>query len=418
MTASPNTKRRLLFVDDETMLLDLYRAVFEDDQERWEISFAPSGAAALELMREQPVDVLVSDMRMPGMSGAELVLEVMRRYPKTSRLIMSGYADSEQIAQCLGATHQFIAKPFELSLLRSTITRVCSLDSWLLDDRLRTLVAQMRSLPSVPTLYFRIMEALASPDTTIERIGEIIASDPSMTAKILQLVNSAFFGIARRVSHPADAVQFLGVGRVRSLVLSLHVFSCFQPAHEGTFSIERVWKHSMMTALVAQKIARLQRADRAFLDETYVAGMLHDIGKVMLAVSLPELYDRAVHLAAEKKITLVEAEIETFGVSHAQVGAYLLSLWGLPITIVEAVAFHHTPQASAVQSFSPLTAVHVASVLEQQLQAAPAPEPPADEPKAAATPSSIDLEYLAALGLAARLEDWRDAAEEALANGG
>ncbi len=404
MTAIPKPKKRVLFVDDETMLLDLYKLVFEDEQDQWAINFAAGGKEALDLMSAEPVDVLVSDMRMPGMSGAELVQEVMQRHPRTSRLIMSGYADSEQIAQCLGATHQFIAKPFELSILRGTIGRVCALDSWLMDDTLRTLVAQMRSLPSLPSLYFRIMDALGSPDCSIEQIGAIIASDPSMTAKILQLVNSAFFGIARRISNPVEAVQFLGVGRVRSLVLSVHVFSCFDQAQLKNFSIDRVWKHSMSTGVVAQKIARMQKMDRAFVDETYVAGMLHDIGKVMLASSLPDLYEKAVALAAEEKVPLVEAERETFGITHAQVGAYLLGLWGLPITIVEAVAFHHDPEQSGVKSFSPLTAVHIASALERQIS----------EPEANAAEIAINTDYLGELDLEDRVEAWRDAAEEVL----
>lgn len=404
MTALPHQKKRLLFVDDETMLLDLYKMVFEDEQDRWEISFAPGGQQALAIMDEQPIDVLVSDMRMPGMSGAELVQEVMRRHPKTSRLIMSGYADSEQIAQCLGATHQFIAKPFELQILRGTISRVCSLDSCLLDERLTSLVAQLHSLPSLPSLYFQIMEALSSPDTSLEEIGQIISSDPSMTAKILQLVNSAFFGIARRISNPGEAVQFLGVGRVRSLVLSLHVFSCFDQIRVKNFSIDRVWKHSMSTALVAQKIARMQKADRAFVDESYVAGMLHDIGKVMLAAGLPEQYEKAVALATEQKLPLMEAEREIFGVTHAQVGAYLLGLWGLPITIVEAVAFHHNPMDSGVKTFSPLSTVHVARALERQIC----------EPGVNAQEVAIDTDYLSELDLDDRLEDWREAAEMAL----
>jgi len=408
MTSIPNLKKRVLFVDDETMLLELYRLAFEEEANDWEINFAPSGKEALALMEAAPVDVLVSDMRMPGMSGADLVQEVMKLYPRTSRLIMSGYADSEQIAQCLGATHQFIAKPFELSQLRGTITRVCALDTWLLDERLKSLVAQLRSLPSLPSLYFRIMEALSSQDSSLEQIGGIIASDPSMTAKILQLVNSAFFGIARRISNPVEAVQFLGVGRVRSLVLSLHVFSCFEQAHLKNFSIDAVWKHSMSTAHVAQKIGRLQKADRAMIDETYVAGMLHDIGKVMLAASLPDLYSQAVELAANEKIPLVDAEVETFGVTHSQVGAYLLGLWGLPINIVEAVAFHHNPSDSAAKTFTPLTAVHVASVLERRISGS-------------ATNSvelSIDMEYLAELGIEDRLDDWVEAAEETLSEVG
>jgi putative nucleotidyltransferase with HDIG domain len=404
MTALPTPKKRVLFVDDEVMLLNLYQMVFEEEKEKWDINTVSNAQSALALIEAQPVDVLISDMRMPGMTGAELVHEVMKRHPKTSRLIMSGHSDSEQVAHCLGATHQFIAKPFDLKTLRNTISRVCSLDSWLLDDQLTSVVAQLRTLPSLPSLYFRIMEALASPDTPLEQIGDIIASDPSMTAKILQLVNSAFFGIARRISNPTDAIQFLGVSRVRSLVLSLHVFSCFDQVHPRNFSIERVWKHSMSTALVAQKIARRQDADATFVDESYVAGMLHDIGEVMLATSLPEKYEKAVKLAAEQQIALVDAEREIFGVTHAQVGAYLLGLWGLPITIVEAVAFHHTPQESPVKSFSPLTAVHAGSALERQIS----------EPESKDGETALDLEYLAELGLAERVPVWREFAEDTL----
>lgn len=408
MNATPNPKKRVLFVDDETALLELYKAVFEEEREQWEINFAPSATQALDIMGEEPMDVLVSDMRMPGMSGAQLLQETMKRHPKTSRLIMSGYADAEQIAQCLGATHQFIAKPFELGVLRGTIGRVCALDSWLLDEKLRSLVAQLRTLPSLPSLYFRIIEALSAEETTLEEIGQIIASDPSMTAKMLQLVNSAFFGIARRISNPVEAVQFLGVGRVRSLVLSLHVFSRFEQSRFKNFSIEQVWKHSMSAGLVAQKIARLQKMDRAFQDETYVAGMLHDIGKVMLAASLPEEYEKAVTLAAEERISLRDAEREIFGSTHDQVGAYLLGLWGLPITIVEAVAFHHEPRQGAVREFSPLTAVHAASALEHNIR----------EPKADLSEIAIDREYLTELDLDDRLKGWREAAEEALSDAG
>ena len=404
MNATPIQKKRVLFVDDETALLDLYKAVFDDERDQWEINYAPSANQALDIMGEEPMDVVVSDMRMPGMSGAQLLQETMKRHPKTSRLIMSGYADAEQIAQCLGATHQFIAKPFELGTLRGTIGRVCALDNCLLDDKLKSLVSQLRTLPSLPSLYFRIIEALSVEETTLEQIGKIIASDPSMTAKMLQLVNSAFFGIARRIANPVEAVQFLGVGRVRSLVLSLHVFSRFEQSRFKNFSIEQVWKHSMSTGLVAQKIARLQKMDRAFQDETYVAGMLHDIGKVMLAASLPEQYEKAVAMTTEERIPLRDAEREIFGATHDQVGAYLLGLWGLPITIVEAVAFHHEPQQSAILAFSPLTAVHAASVLEHDIR----------EPKADTKDIPLDREYLAKLNLNDRVKGWRDAAEEAM----
>ena len=397
-------KQRVLFVDDEAMLLEMYRLVFEQDQDRWDIQFASGAKEALEMMEREPFDVIVSDMRMPGMSGADLFQEVMKLYPKTSRLIMSGYADQEQIAQCIGATHQFIAKPFDIKLLKSTIWRVCALDGWMLDEKLRTVVAQLYSVPSLPSLYFKIMDALASTDAGVDTIGAIVAKDPAMTAKILQLVNSAFFGIARKVSNAAEAVQYLGVGRVRSLVLSLHVFSCFDNVKIKNFCIERVWAHSMATGMLAQRIAKLERASREDMDEAYVAGMLHDIGKVMMASSFVEQYGSAVALAAERAIPMIEAEREVFGVTHAEVGAYLLGLWGLPISIVEAVALHHVPRGSPLRSFSPLTAVHAASVLENEILESGIGVPCA----------KIDEQYIGSLGLLDRLDDWRDTAREAV----
>lgn len=401
-------KKRVLFVDDEPTLLKMYRIVFEQEQSDWEIAFANGAVEALELMEQSPFNVVVSDMRMPGMTGAELVLEVMKRYPLTSRLIMSGYADQESVAKCLSATHQFLPKPCQLNVLRDTLSRVCALDDALMDPRIKNLVAQMNTIPSIPSLYFRIMETLSSPDASLMQIGEIISKDPGMTAKILQLVNSAFFGIARRISNPVEAIQMLGVGTVRSLVLSLHVFSCFDHAHFKNFSIEKVWTHSLTTGRIAQKIAKMEKADRAMLDETYVSGMLHDIGKAMLASSLAEPYQQAVTIAQERKLQMIEAEREVFGVSHAEVGAYLLGLWGLPITIVEAVALHHSPNRSAIKVFSPLTAVHAANVLEKQL----------NKNSSNVKPPQMDMDYLAELGLQDRVESWRDAALECLAPAG
>lgn len=408
MVTVPNLRKKVLFVDDEAVLLELYPLAFESESDRWEINVAPGGSEALAMMADRPVDVLVSDMRMPGMDGAQLLHEVSRRHPKTSRLIISGYSDSQQIAKCLGATHQFISKPCHLPALRSTIDRVCTLDSWLMDETLQTLVSQLRTLPSLPSLYFRIMEAVSSPESTLDDVGRIISSDPSMTAKILQLVNSAFFGMARSVSDPTEAVQYLGIERVRALVLSLHVFSCFEQVRIRSFSIEQTFHHCTSTGLVARVVARMQKAGREIADEACVAGMLHDIGKVMLATSLPGEYEKAVQLAVQRKIPISEAEREIFGATHSQVGAYLLGLWGLPVTIVEAVAFHHDPRQSTGDAFSPLTAVHVANCLTAEIHGL----------KGASAVAPVDTGYLDTLGLTDRIEDWRCAAEATLSGSG
>ena len=170
-------KKRILFVDDEPLMGDLFRLMFESMKDEWELYFANSGPEALELLERVPCEVVVSDMRMPGMNGAQLLNEVMKRYPKTARIILSGYAERETVAKCVGAVHQFLQKPSDILTLKSTLTRVCALDLFLHDGKLRALVAQMGVLPSLPSLYFRVLQELQSPNASAERIGELVGMD-------------------------------------------------------------------------------------------------------------------------------------------------------------------------------------------------------------------------------------------------
>jgi HD-like signal output (HDOD) protein/CheY-like chemotaxis protein len=395
-------KKRILFVDDEPKLLELYEAMLSPMQGDWDLVFLTDPSAALERMDREPFDVLVTDMRMPGMTGAQLLNEVMRRHPRTSRIVLSGYAEQEVVAECLGATHQYLSKPCTLGVLQSTIARIVALDQLLMNANLRGLVTRLRSLPSLPSLYFKIIRAVDSPDASMEQIGEIISKDLGMTTKILQLVNSAFFGMPRKVSNAKEAVQFLGVGMVRSLALSLHLFSCFDPARQRSFSVDRLWKHSLACGAYARLIAEAEHADSSFVDDAFVSGMLHDVGKLMLAANLPDQYGEAVALAEQRNLPASEAEQAVFGATHSEVGAYLLGLWGLPAAVVEAVALHHTPGRTAVKGFSPLTAVHVANVLQSERERADAPANHAPP-----VPLELDQEYLAAAGLADRVEAWR-----------
>jgi HD-like signal output (HDOD) protein len=397
-------KKRVLFVEDEPLLLQMYASLFDDAPDRWELMVAANGRQALQLMERFAFDVVVSDMMMPGMDGLGLMNEVRTRYPRTSRVILSVISDQEKVARCLQDTHQFIAKPFDIKVLRTTLTRLCGLDAYLKDEKLKTLIGRLGTLPSFPSLYSEIMKELASTNSSIDAVAAIIGKDPGMTAKMLQIVNSAAIGLARKVSSPFEAVEYLGFGTVRSLVLSAHIFSCFERSNLPELFIQQLWNHALRSAMLAQMIMQFEQADRADCEEAYVAGMLHDAGKLMLANSLSDQFQRALALAAKRHITLHNAELEVFGAAHGGAAAYLLGLWGLPAAIVEAVAFHHTPGKSDVRTFGPLTAVHVANVLEQELSSA--------------TPwgqaAEIDGDYLAAVGLENRLEAWRAEASKLL----
>lgn len=389
--------KRILFVEDVELLRRLYEMMLAGESDDWEVQTAPDGRAALGLMEKTSFDVVASDMRMPGMNGIELLNEVRKRYPQTSRIVISGIGNQAEAATALGSIHQFIPKPIESKTLLATLTRIDGLDAYLEDEKLKALAGRLRVLPSFPSLYLEIMQAIESPQSSLQSIADIIVKDPGITAKILQVANSAAFGSPEKIHDPVAAVQQLGMNTVRSLALSAHVFASFARTQLKDFSADALWTHLMKCANSARAIMHAEHADIADLEDAFTAGMLHDIGKLMLADSLPDQFQNALLLAAERSVPLHGVEMEIFGATHAGLAAYLLGLWGLPAQIVEAVAFHHTPENSTNPHFSSLTAMHVANALEHE---------------AAGENFSLNRDYLAKIGVANRLDTWREKVEK------
>jgi HD-like signal output (HDOD) protein len=346
-------------------------------------------------------------MRMPGMDGAQLLNEVKQRYPHVVRIILSGHSDQQSLLRSVGVAHQYLSKPCDADTLKNTVARACGLRELLADKTLIELVAQMNSLPSLPSLYAEVMQELQSPDGSLQKVGQIISKDVGMSAKILQLVNSAFFGLRRHVSSPSEAAVFLGVDTVRALVLSVNIFSQFDRTKLKNFSIDRLWTHSNVTGVLAKHIAKAEGAEPKTVDHAFTAGLLHDVGKLVLAANLPDQYSQTLALARAQKMPLSEVERETLGATHAEVGAYLLGLWGLPDPIVEAVAYHAHPRRCPDHKFSPLTAVHVANALEHEARVINADE----------VAPAWEREYLSELGLTHRLDAWRDIGRAVLQEG-
>ena len=257
-----NSKKRILFVDDEEMILEVLRRMLRPLTNEWELSFAADGDKALALMEQAPFDVVVSDMRMPGLNGAELLSEVMKRYPRTQRLIHSGYADRELILQCVGSTHQYLAKPCTVETLRGVLRRAAALDDSLGSETLKQLLGRLDRLPSIPALYVELVQKLQNPEVDLDDVAAVISKDMAMTAKMLKLVNSAFFGLQCEVNTPAEAASYLGLDTIKSLVLSIQVFSQFEDAHVPGFSLDHVWPHSLQTAMAARAVAQSALGDR------------------------------------------------------------------------------------------------------------------------------------------------------------
>lgn len=392
-------KTRILFVDDEELALRGLNRLLHSMRNEWEMEFVDRGEEALKRMDAAPFDVIVSDMRMPGMNGAELLNEVMKRHPKTVRLILSGYADRELILKCVGSTHQYLAKPCDADALKMTVRRAAELERSMKSETLRKLVTRCVVLPSVPQLYSEMVEALQDPETDIDTIGTIIARDGAMTAKILKLVNSAFFGLGHKIADPNEAVAYLGTDTIKSLALCANAFSELEQSTLRGFSVEPLWEHCLVAARAAKMVAVFEGGDRKLADEAYAAGLLHDLGKLIFAANLTSEYQEILDLAREKGISLAAAEREKLGADHADIGGFLLGLWGLPVPVVEAIALHHRPRLATQKTFSPLTALHIGNVIAS-----------AEKPSSEGLPlSQLDTDYLAEVGLKNHQDAWQRA---------
>ncbi|GMT41943.1 MAG: two-component system response regulator [bacterium] len=394
--------KRVLFVDDDPEVLSGLKRMLWEMEGGWDMVFAESGREALEILAKRPIDVVVSDMRMPGMDGAQLLAEVMNKYPNIVRIVLSGHSEREMILKSVGPTHQYLSKPCDQDTLIYTVERACDLRILLEDESLKSMVTQLDTLPSLPSLYTEIIAELRLDNCSMKKVGEIISKDVGMTAKILQLVNSAFFGLPQHISTPEQAVTLLGLDTIRALVMSVHIFTQFDRHRIKRFPIDDISKHSLAIGVYAKEISRLERIDNKAVDDAFIAGLLHDVGAIVLAANLPEKYNEVLDLLEKESLKLHEAEQMVFKATHSEVGAYLLGLWGLPDPIVEAVFFHHYPMKSLDIKFSPITAVYAANTIDAELNPSNAGE--AD--------SQIDIDYLKKVGVADRFPIWKEACRE------
>jgi HD-like signal output (HDOD) protein len=388
--------RRVLFVDDEPKVLEGLRRMLYSLRREWQMEFAEGGAQALARLAETPFDVVVTDMRMPGMDGAELLQEVMRRHPDTVRIVLSGQCDRETVLKTVDPTHQFLTKPCEAETLKSTLSRVCQRREQLCDNWHRQMVSRVASVPSLPAHYQSLMHELRAPDASLERASQIVAADVGMTAKILQLVSSSFFGTPQLPHDPARATNLFDLETLRALAFSTQAFAPFDAAGIDLALIERLNQHSLAVATAARAIVLAEGGTTEQAGQAYLAGFLHDVGLLVLAQHMPE---RVLHIltTAEDALSQLDgAERDTANEAHAAIGGYLMALWGLPGAIVDVIAFHHRPRLSPTPVFPTLAAVHVANAADTD-----------HFTTVAEMPDNMDHEYLAAMELTGRLDEWR-----------
>jgi len=400
-------KTRILFVDDEPNVLSALRRMFHDMRDDWDMAFASDGPSGLAMIAELPFDVVVADMRMPGMDGAMFLREAQAQNPGAIRIVLSGHSDRDLILQTVRPAHQFLPKPCQPSELKAAIARSLNLREVFLDERVKNVVAKLDRLPTVPRLYAALLDLLAQEDPSMREVAGLIAQDVGMSAGILKLVNSAFFGLRTHVSSPAHAVNLLGLEIIKALVLGVGLFARFNKEDFRDFDLEKLWAHSFGTGRLAREIATLEQAPSSVQEHCYIAGLLHDVGKLVMATNFADAYRQVITACQKGQGTVLDMERQFFGASHAEVGAYLLGLWGVDDPVVRAVYLHHEPGRDRRAGFSPLLAVHVANRFDHELVVI--------NRDYALNP--LDELYLAASGLSERLPDWREACQARLAKG-
>jgi HD-like signal output (HDOD) protein/CheY-like chemotaxis protein len=396
--AASRVPLRVLFVDDDACILGGLADSLRRRPSGWEARFALGGEAALDAIAAQRFDVIVSDLSMPRVDGVAVLSRAREVQPDAARIVLSGGAERGAALAAARVAHRYIAKPFREEDVRAAVERAWRLRSLLRDEGWRRAAGGVMGLPSCPRIYTELSELIADPDGTAADAAKILERDVAMTAKVLHLVNSAFFGLGRRIARIPEAVHYLGLNTLRAVVLHAGAFDAFAPVRpvEG-FDIVALQRRSYLAARIAQRIA----PDRPTREDAFTASMLHGIGLLVLAQSDPYELGELIAAARERATPLHTVEYEWRGSSHAELGAYVLGMWGLPDPIVEGVAHQYRAERLVAPALDIPLVVHVASLLAAELV-----------PGAIAAPAGrLDDLTLAAAGHDASIAEWRAIAD-------
>ena len=388
---------RLMFVDDETRVIDGMRRAMHGMRHEWSIRFATSGADALQQLASEPADVVVSDMRMPEMDGSQLLDQVMRLYPQAIRFILSGQSETEASIRATRTAHRYLSKPCSAGTLQAAIQRTTKLKALLNNDALAAIVGSVDTLPTPPGVYLRLRERLADADGSVTDIVQVLENDVGLTARVVKVANSGFFGGRNPVQSIDRAVAFLGMDLVASIVLGKELYDANPGNVDPAFDLDRLSRHSFRTALWARAIALHEDLGAAFAERAFLSGVLHDVGHLIFA-------SRA--MSANPAQTGVWRQDSSLQLTrpHAAAGAYLLGLWAFPEDLVEAVLWHHRPGQSGESGLGLSGLLHVGDLLAHRQEQAMAPAERADADRQ--RPTEPEPGYLESIGMADHWQAW------------
>lgn len=375
---------RLLVVDDEVEILAGLRRLLYAYDDRWEVEFADGAASAWMLLERGRFDVIVSEIRMKGTDGIALLERVEACHPQTIRFVLSGNVDDTTAIRSLKVAHQFLLKPFEPQLFCSLVQQTSQLLSLMHDGRMHDHFESFSRLPAAPHMYNELSSALQREETTTSHVVALLKQDPTMTAKVLQLANSGFF--ARRVST-ADlhtALLHLGMNLIRNLVLTVELFDVGGIVGRHVLAERELLRQkALRLALLSEQLA----AGTPLRSDAFAMGLLADIGKLVLWLNKGDAWLKCRSQAAKSAIPLHELEAAEFGITHAEAGGFLLGIWGLPFSVVDAVVRHHHLEREDATHAGAAAIVAIAAAMVER--------------------THLDREWLTRIGMLARVDELR-----------
>ncbi|MDO8845178.1 HDOD domain-containing protein [Methylicorpusculum sp.] len=401
-------KKNILFVDDNENILSGIQRQLHPYREQWQLFFAHNGSQALELMAKQPIDLIVSDMQLPYVRGDQLLKQVSELYPATVRIILSGYADDENLKAGLEVAHQYVSKPCSAEMLREVIAQVFKIQACVTNPKIISGIGDINQLPSLPKIYNELNAIITKENTTSRDIAEIFARDMVLSAKLLQLVNSPYFGLYRKISSLTEAINLIGVKKLNSLMLSAHVKSAFPVINPQTQRyMEYIWQDAARVSDLSKLIALSEQQMEDRPDQAYLGGLLHNLGLLLFLSRDGDKLNALIEQTKNTHIPVSELETSIFGFNRCEAAAYVLSLWKIPPRIIEAILLQKTPNDSDYDGFNALTAVHTASCLLK---------PSVMEGCDRLFEIDLDFSYLERINKLERLTHWQSLAEKVLAH--
>jgi len=395
----------ILFVDDEERILSALKRMLRAKRNEWNCCFANSGKEALALLAKNDFAVVISDMRMPEMSGAELLDEVRQKYPGTIRIVLSGFAEEESVLKTILTAHQYLAKPCDKIALEETISRALLLRTFLDKSTAACVVGTMNKLPTLPAIVTELTEEIGNPKTSLKRLSEIVSKDIALTAQTLRVTNSAYFGFPVEVHTPDEAIRFLGIDTFRSIAVTVGIFNEFASTDKDSLRVANLNKNCMSILALVSKICEIENLDERTTKLAISTSALSHIGTLIFMTQWGDIYDDLEKSLDQGGVSLVQGEERAFNVSHPALGAYLLGTWGFPTEVIDAVAFHHAPSESDSFELGPLSILHTSQCLVRKDFDIDAVDN--------IDPNFLDLDYLGQAGLIDKLPTW-DAAAKSL----